>query len=72
MESGKGRPVLGPVRRRVHTATAESTQERIGAAQQKVALSQLNGYWLYGIGTLLFLIGLTSLTFPSKKDRKID
>jgi hypothetical protein len=56
----EGRPTLGPIRRRAHMEASQSAQQKIGAENQKIALSELNATWLYGGGIALFLIGIAS------------
>lgn len=58
---GRGRPILGPVRRAARNGAAETAQQKIGYAKQQVARSQVNANWLRGIGAVLFGAGVVYL-----------
>lgn len=66
-ESGGRRPTLGPIRRNVRAEEAETKQQILSEAGQKVAASQVTANWLRGVGAVLFVVGIGSLFFVRKK-----
>ena len=68
-EAGSARPVIGPVRRGVRAQVTESSQQKIGQAEQKIGHSRAVANWLHGTGVVLFIIGAGCLitSFSSKK-----